>query len=108
MPEQLAGDRVTAHAHQELELGLRHPITHRDPFVPRRLLRISDYRSSLWANFLLGTALMTGMVMVPVIVALIEDVTDRVFADAKPTPENAYKLKLAERTLGAALNQARA
>ncbi|WP_426313993.1 FAD binding domain-containing protein [Methylobacterium fujisawaense] len=35
-------------------------------------------------------------------------VTDRVFADAKPTPENAYKLKLAERTLGAALNQARA
>ena len=35
-------------------------------------------------------------------------VTDRVFADAKPTHENAYKLKLAERTLGAALNQARA
>jgi xanthine dehydrogenase YagS FAD-binding subunit len=35
-------------------------------------------------------------------------VTERVFADAKPTPENAYKLKLAERTLGAALNQARA
>ncbi|WP_457106942.1 FAD binding domain-containing protein [Methylobacterium sp. P5_C11] len=35
-------------------------------------------------------------------------VTDRVFAGAKPTPENAYKLKLAERTLGAALNQARA
>jgi xanthine dehydrogenase YagS FAD-binding subunit len=35
-------------------------------------------------------------------------VTDKVFADAKPTHENAYKLKLAERTLGAALNQARA
>ncbi|MET3788754.1 xanthine dehydrogenase YagS FAD-binding subunit [Methylobacterium radiotolerans] len=35
-------------------------------------------------------------------------VTDRVFADAAPTHENAYKLKLAERTLGAALNQARA
>ncbi len=35
-------------------------------------------------------------------------VTDRVFADAGPTHENAYKLKLAERTLGAALNQARA
>ncbi|MCJ2049350.1 FAD binding domain-containing protein [Methylobacterium sp. J-070] len=35
-------------------------------------------------------------------------VTAQVFADAKPTPENAYKLKLAERTLGAALNQARA
>ncbi|WP_342110387.1 xanthine dehydrogenase family protein subunit M [Methylobacterium sp. SI9] len=35
-------------------------------------------------------------------------VTDHVFADAKPTHENAYKLKLAERTLGAALNQARA
>ncbi|MCJ2143322.1 FAD binding domain-containing protein [Methylobacterium sp. E-066] len=35
-------------------------------------------------------------------------VTDTVFAGAKPTHENAYKLKLAERTLGAALNQARA
>ncbi|TXN02437.1 xanthine dehydrogenase family protein subunit M [Methylobacterium sp. WL103] len=35
-------------------------------------------------------------------------VTDAVFADAKPTHENAYKLKLAERTLSAALNQARA
>jgi EmrB/QacA subfamily drug resistance transporter len=45
---------------------------HHDPFVPRRLLRIGDYRASLWANFLLGTALMTGMVNVPVIVALIE------------------------------------
>jgi xanthine dehydrogenase YagS FAD-binding subunit len=27
---------------------------------------------------------------------------------AKPTADNAFKLKLAERTLGAALNQARA
>src|SRR5690606_25094919 len=45
-------------------------------FVPRRLLRIPEYRASLWANFLLGTALMTGMVMVPVIVALIETSTD--------------------------------
>ena len=35
-------------------------------------------------------------------------VTDKVFAGAKPTHENAYKLKLAERTLTAALNQARA
>jgi len=35
-------------------------------------------------------------------------VATQVFADAKPTHENAYKLKLAERTLGAALNQARA
>ncbi|KAB1069948.1 FAD binding domain-containing protein [Methylobacterium planeticum] len=35
-------------------------------------------------------------------------VTDRVFAGAKPTEHNAYKLKLAERTLTAALNQARA
>ncbi|TXM87317.1 xanthine dehydrogenase family protein subunit M, partial [Methylobacterium sp. WL122] len=35
-------------------------------------------------------------------------VTDAVFADAEPTQENAYKLKLAERTLSAALNQARA
>ena len=35
-------------------------------------------------------------------------VTDKVFAGAKPTEDNAYKLKLAERTLAAALNQARA
>ncbi|MFB0488516.1 xanthine dehydrogenase YagS FAD-binding subunit [Methylobacterium sp. OAE515] len=35
-------------------------------------------------------------------------VTSRVFADAKPTHENAFKLTLAERTLTAALNQARA
>ncbi|MCJ2081792.1 FAD binding domain-containing protein [Methylobacterium sp. J-090] len=35
-------------------------------------------------------------------------VTDTVFAGAEPTPANAYKLKLAERTLTAALNQARA
>jgi xanthine dehydrogenase YagS FAD-binding subunit len=35
-------------------------------------------------------------------------VTDKVFVGAKPTHENAYKLKLAERTLTAALNQARA
>ena len=35
-------------------------------------------------------------------------VTDRVFAEANPTPDNAYKLKLAERALTAAINQARA
>ncbi|MET0257620.1 MAG: xanthine dehydrogenase family protein subunit M [Methylobacterium sp.] len=35
-------------------------------------------------------------------------VTDRVFAEAKPTDDNAYKLKLAERTLGAVLTEARA
>ncbi|MFY9293837.1 MAG: xanthine dehydrogenase family protein subunit M [Methylorubrum rhodinum] len=35
-------------------------------------------------------------------------VTDKVFAGAKPTEENAYKLKLAERTLGAVLTEARA
>ena len=34
-------------------------------------------------------------------------VTDTVFADAKPTHHNAYKLKLAERTLGAALAEAK-
>jgi xanthine dehydrogenase YagS FAD-binding subunit len=33
---------------------------------------------------------------------------DQVFADARPTADNAYKLKLAERTLGAVLNLARA
>jgi len=35
-------------------------------------------------------------------------VTDKVFAGAKPTQDNAFKLKLAERTLSAALTQARA
>jgi xanthine dehydrogenase YagS FAD-binding subunit len=35
-------------------------------------------------------------------------VTDNVFAGARPTEDNAYKLKLAERTLAAALDQARA
>jgi xanthine dehydrogenase YagS FAD-binding subunit len=35
-------------------------------------------------------------------------VTDRLLAGAEPTHENAFKLKLAERTLRAALNQARA
>ncbi|GJD91129.1 FAD binding domain-containing protein [Methylobacterium hispanicum] len=35
-------------------------------------------------------------------------VTDQVFAEARPTHDNAFKLKLAERILGAALNQARA
>jgi xanthine dehydrogenase YagS FAD-binding subunit len=35
-------------------------------------------------------------------------VTDKVFAGAKPTEENAYKLKLAERMLGAVLTEARA
>jgi EmrB/QacA subfamily drug resistance transporter len=58
----------------------RHP----DPFVPRRLLRIDDYRASLWANFLLGPALMTGMVMVPVIVALIETSANTATRSALP------------------------
>ncbi|MCJ2085139.1 xanthine dehydrogenase family protein subunit M [Methylobacterium sp. E-005] len=35
-------------------------------------------------------------------------VTDKVFSGAKPTEDNAFKLKLAERTLTAALTQARA
>ena len=35
-------------------------------------------------------------------------VTERMLAGAKPTHDNAYKLKLAERTLGAALIEARA
>jgi xanthine dehydrogenase YagS FAD-binding subunit len=34
-------------------------------------------------------------------------VTTRLFADARPTPENAFKLTLAERTLGAVLAQAK-
>jgi xanthine dehydrogenase YagS FAD-binding subunit len=35
------------------------------------------------------------------------DMTALLFADAHPTPQNAFKLKLAERTLGAVLNEAR-
>jgi xanthine dehydrogenase YagS FAD-binding subunit len=35
-------------------------------------------------------------------------VTDKAFAGAKPTHDNAYKLKLAERALTAVLNQAKA
>ena len=35
-------------------------------------------------------------------------VTAQLLADAKPTHENAFKLKLAERTLGAVLTEARA
>jgi len=35
-------------------------------------------------------------------------VSDMVFAEANPTRDNAYKLKLAERALTAAINQARA
>jgi xanthine dehydrogenase YagS FAD-binding subunit len=35
-------------------------------------------------------------------------VTDKVFSGAKPTEDNAFKLKLAERTLAAALHEARA
>lgn len=29
IPERVPGDRITAHAHQELDLPLRHPIPHR-------------------------------------------------------------------------------
>ena len=34
--------------------------------------------------------------------------TERLFAGAKPTHDNAYKLKLTERALGAVLSEARA
>lgn len=43
-----------------------------DPLVPKRLLRFTSFRASLGTNFLLGTVLMTGMVNVPVLVALLE------------------------------------
>lgn len=43
-----------------------------DTFLPRRLLANAAYRASLAANALLGTVLMTGMVNVPIIVALVE------------------------------------
>lgn len=36
MPERVAGDRITAHPHQELELGLRHTVPDRElPFAER-------------------------------------------------------------------------
>lgn len=47
-----------------------------DPLIPKRLLRFPSFRSSLGANFLIGTVLMTGMVNVPVLVALLETGAD--------------------------------
>lgn len=47
-----------------------------DTFLPRRLLDNAAYRASLAANALLGTVLMTGMVNVPIIVALVESGAD--------------------------------
>jgi MFS family permease len=48
----------------------------RYPILPRQLFRLPRFRSSLGDNFLLGTALMAGMVNVPVIVSLAETSTD--------------------------------
>lgn len=48
----------------------------RDTVLPRRLMNLASYRSSLAANALLGTVLMTAMVNVPVIVALVETSTN--------------------------------
>jgi MFS family permease len=47
-----------------------------DTFLPRRLLSNASYRASLAANALLGTVLMTGMVNVPIMVALVESGAD--------------------------------
>lgn len=47
-----------------------------DTFLPRRLLSNASYRASLAANALLGTVLMTGMVNVPIIVALVKSGAD--------------------------------
>ncbi|HYH12017.1 MAG TPA: MFS transporter [Thermomicrobiales bacterium] len=47
-----------------------------DPLIPKRLLRFPSFRASLVTNFLLGTVLMTGMVNVPVLVALLETGAD--------------------------------
>jgi MFS family permease len=43
-----------------------------DPYVPKRLFRLATFRASLGTNFLVGTVMMTGMVNVPVLVALLE------------------------------------
>lgn len=45
-------------------------------FIPKSLLTRSSFRASLFANAVLGTVLMAGMVNVPVIVALVETSTD--------------------------------
>lgn len=47
-----------------------------DRVLPLRLLANVGYRSSLTANALLGTVLMTGMVNVPIIVALVDSGDD--------------------------------
>jgi MFS family permease len=47
-----------------------------DPFVPKRLFGFRTFRASLGTNFLLGTVMMTGMVNVPVLVALLETSAD--------------------------------
>jgi MFS family permease len=43
-----------------------------DPYIPKRLFFLSAFRAALGSNFLVGSAMMTGMVMVPVLVALLE------------------------------------
>jgi MFS family permease len=47
-----------------------------DPFVPKRLFGLPTFRASLATNFLLGTVMMTGMVNVPILVALLETSAD--------------------------------
>ncbi len=47
-----------------------------DPFMPKRLFKFRAFRASLGTNFLLGTVMMTGMVNVPVLVALLETSAD--------------------------------
>jgi MFS family permease len=43
-----------------------------DPYISKRLFAFRTFRASLGTNFLLGTVMMTGMVNVPVLVALLE------------------------------------
>ncbi|MDQ4044081.1 MAG: MFS transporter, partial [Chloroflexota bacterium] len=47
-----------------------------DPYIPKRLFAFRTFRASIGTNFLLGTVLMTGMVNVPILVALLETNTD--------------------------------
>lgn len=50
--------------------------TQPDPLLPKRLFRFPSFRASLGTNFLLGTVMMTGMVNVPILVALLETEAD--------------------------------
>lgn len=53
-----------------------------DPLLPKRLFHFPAFRAALGTNFLLGTVMMTGMVNVPVLVALLETEADTAMRSA--------------------------